>query len=149
MQLMRGATVARRTPDQEVVCSNPVGVINIFILLMRSISTSRNMHIYQNRINFTKTVIGSLEGSNDPNVVFFTTANIIVHFHQKANPSAGFRILSANQMTKSRQNAFVTCETRSHNLWIKSPARYPLGQGDLHTGSRGLIPSCCNFFSIL
>ncbi len=52
VQRLRGATVARLTPDQKVACSNHVGVINIFFLLLRPTGTSGNVFIYQNRAAF-------------------------------------------------------------------------------------------------
>ena len=52
VQRLRGATVARLTPDQKVACSNHVGVINIFFLLLRPTGTSKNVFIYQNRADF-------------------------------------------------------------------------------------------------
>ena len=90
VQRLRGATVARLTPDQKVACSNHVGVINIFFLLLRPTGTSGNVFIYQNRAAFGQNsdkVTSRSERLFNPGLGLFTAANIILPCHRKTKPS--------------------------------------------------------------
>ena len=43
---------------------------------------------------------------------------------------------------KAGKSNHISCETRTHNLWIRSPARYPLRQGDLQERKANVFKTC-------
>ena len=131
VQRLRGATVARLTPDQKVACSNHVGVINIFFLLLRPTGTSGNVFIYQNRAAFGQNsdkVTSRSERLFNPGLGLFTAANIILPCHRKTQ---------ALQVRNAVSTTITTVQRADCSLWdgraLKShqvPPRFELGSQD-------------------